>query len=1080
MNKKKNKNLKWILIAVAVLLLGLCIFVAIKGKKPQNDQVAEYEQSDSSVNIGTDLTTSAQTELTELSLRSLETVTEDTIGRIETTKDEYIAQIETVTNDYQDNIQDLKDQFGQDSENYQNALEALHEDYTQQIVYIQESANNDFSDIRSEYERRMNDQMAQGTATEAEIRAKIEEVERAYREAIEALSGTSEDANARLAELIALNAATIQTLEEQNAALSAEIQEMLRRMTSYLSEDCDPYLTKIGKENAQIYGYTITDDGKYKLELQSQVGTLGYDTPVTVVGYTVCELDGRDMGYFRLEYGNGQIGFAKDEDVSKFMIIPEDEYDIIAKANNTLLYSDWFGDNVALTVDEGTALLLTGTVYRDGFDFGLYRVEYNGETYYVNKSSISSYAVKPFYNYGYINKPYIPLYATMNAEAESGLVMAEIPAGTYLRVDGRVYEMGLPTNTYHVTLIGAVKDLTAPGTATGDTDYFALTQVSGYVKIAGITMVTYSTASVENQSAVPQIGKPASIREYYTVTNTSSAAYHHEFDYQLEDKYISNGRLVSSARNVLGSGVYVTVTRRVFFDGIATNIVKIEAMDGSYEGLVDEAQLTPAYELYEIAPAPTGDDTRYIRSGNSIYEKMPLYLRDKDYRLVDETSGYYLEIVKDRTFVILYTITYNGSDTDYAGRTLYFVQSLNDPSVKGYVDASYSTESFKVAYAVNDDLEAYTAYVRAGEPILSAAPYETEDNTTGWVNDINPEGFSDSDTSDRDIDSYKVSMNSTGTNYTLVGWSTSDGDIDLANPISKTDVVTGNTTVYAVYSRSLIVKLCGGDFAGEYSDFTDENVGVFTPSTNYADTLVYKTTQNIAFDHSGSVPVWAGQTKEVVLPGIPNDIANGCYKWASNPTLTVSQVAWKVSAINNNGIIPVHLLTTGMIFKNADTLYFTDHVELHPLYGFNVRYYTDADEYTDMFVCYGDSAIDEQYISQVVPVRNGVSINGADDYSLYGWSLESGELEADTVPTILSDADIRVSSEGIVIYAIWKRPVTVSFEKGSATSWTAPANITKNGYYRMGYCSPLTFDLPTSVNYTYEGWTFNGWRLIGG
>lgn len=1073
---KKPLNKKgMIAIAVALLLLlGSVAGVAIIKNRNNTDQVASaYEQTDSSANIGTDLTASAQTELTELAVRELEAVTEDTINRIETTRDDYTNQIETIANDYQEDITALKDQYGQDSESYQNALEALHEDYTQQIIYVRESANDDFSGIRDEYNRRLEDLASSQGKSASDLQSELDELNRAYQEALGALDTTTTEANDRLAELTAQNAATIQTLEEQNAALQEEIQEMLRRMTSYLTEDMTPFVSKVNKNGATIYGYT-EENGQMRINLSSTQGTLDFDDTVTVTGYVVRELDNLEVGYYRIEYGNGQKGYIKDDDVSEFMVINENPpYNVIIKNDETPIFSDYFGDNRVAELSQGTECLLTGKVYRDSTFNGMYRVEYNGEVRYVDSSNISAYSVRPFYNYGYINKPYVPLYATMNAEAESGYILTEIPAGTYLRIDGRVYEMGDPTTIYHVTLIGAVKDLNSPHTATGDTDYFALTTTSGYVRIAGITTVTYTTSSVTNQGPDPVIGKPDSVHEYYVVTNDASASVHDKYDYQLENSIIRNNVMESTSSTSLGYGRNVTVTGRVFFDGIPTKILKVESMDGtSYEGLIDEAQTDTAYDLYTISPAPA--DT-FVRSGSASSNIMPLYLRDKDYRLKNTSSDYFMNVSKDSAFRVLYEVSYNGGNTDYAGRRLYFVESLADSRIKGYVDAAYTTTSFRVTYAVNNNLTSYTAYVGAGEPILSAAPYETEDDTTGWVNDINPDYFTDSDVADRDIDSYKVSMNVTGTDYTLVGWTRTSGDCNLSNTVSKTDTVNGNITVYAVYSRPLSVKLCAGDFAGEYADFTASNTGAFTPDAS-GEVLWYKTTQNITIDHSGAVPHWNGQTLSVTLPGTANDIVNGAYKWAVNPTTLVSQVAWKVGVLNSNGIIPTRLVSVGTIVKNAETLYFSDYIELHPLYGFNVRYNVNTAEARDVFVCYGDSAVAEEYTLQALLGESNMTnrtLGGVAGYSFYGWSFSPTPVDFGRLDE--ADVNTKVTADGMVLYAVWLKQNPVQFysmgTQTSSISKTARNLRSHPGSVNDNQSATFYIDAD-NVKYVKFAWTF--------
>lgn len=1092
-----------IAIALALLLLvGSIAGVAIIKNRSRNGQtdvpVADIgEQVDESALIGTDLMESAQTAITSANIKELATVTEDTIQRIETTTEEYTSQIETVTADYQSDIDALKDQYGQDSEAYANALAALQNDYTDQLNSMRSSTGSNLSSLQSDYNRQMNDLKAQNDAKIAELRAQNEELNRAQ---IEALEKQNEDLTkamndmaalyeqkmaeldssngAKIAELNALaeqNAATIADLTQANAELNAQIAEAFRALRSYLTEDLTPYYTKTKGNPATVYGYTM-ENGKYKIDTSSTLGSLPYNTTVRVVGYVVREFDNTEMGYFRVEYGNGSTGFVKSTDISDYVIIPvEPPFNVIIKNDDTSIFSDFFAEDVDQKVNRDTSLKLVGYVYRDGVDTGVYQVEYSGRTLYVRSVDVSAYSLRPFYNYAYINKDYIPLYASMNAEAESGYVLTEIPAGTYVRIDGRVYNYGEPTEVYHVTLINAKRTLDTNSVSGTDTEYFSIGTTSGYVRGAALTTVTYRTTSVSNQGTDPAFGKMSAMNEYYAMTNDSSASLFYKYDYQLEGGYLDHNSLTASSPRNLGGAVYVTVTGRVYFDNHPTSVVMVESMDGTtFSGLVDEALLDEKI-VYTLQDVP---EDVFIRAGSAGSSVMPLHMRDKDYRLMESGGNYYSEVATDTVFRIYKKVLYNGNETDYAGRTIYAVISVSNPTVKGYISADTITKSYKVVYACSNAGTRFTeavAYVDEGTPILSGAPFETEAGTAGWVNDISPDRYTSNDTQHRDIDRFKPNMNVTGKNYTLIGWtSVATGDYILANKVEKTDVVTSNITVYAVYERNIVAKLCPGDFSGEYSDFNDTNIGVFTIDSA-SDALFYTTTQRIALDYTGSSPVWKGETKDVILPGVENDIVNGAYKWQVNSALTVSQVAWKISNMTSNGIFTTNVLESNI--KNAGVLHFTDNIELHPLYGFNVRYYEDMGTYRDVFVCYGDSAIDSQYIAQAVPTRTDRTFGGADGYSLYGWTTDSGALAADTTPIVLGTAQTRVVSDGMVLYAVWTRPVTVSFDKGDATSWTQPQSITKPGYYRMGNCMPLTFDLPSSITYNYDGWIFNGWNI---
>lgn len=134
-----------------------------------------------------------------------------------------------------------------------------------------------------------------------------------------------------------------------------------------------------------------------------------------------------------------------------------------------------------------------------------------------------------------------------------------------------------------------------------------------------------------------------------------------------------------------------------------------------------------------------------------------------------------------------------------------------------------------------------------------------------------------------------------------------------------------------------------------------------------------------------------------------------------------------------------------------------------------VRYYVTNTQYKDVSVEWGTNALDPRYINQVNPAFSG--------YTFYGWTESPTAVSGANTPSKINAKEI---TQNAVLYAIFSKEVSVTFDKGNAQSASLPGTQKQNGFYSNGRYSTLTFSLPQTLSYTYAGYGFRGWSTSSG
>ena len=311
--------------------------------------------------------------------------------------------------------------------------------------------------------------------------------------------------------------------------------------------------------------------------------------------------------------------------------------------------------------------------------------------------------------------------------------------------------------------------------------------------------------------------------------------------------------------------------------------------------------------------------------------------------------------------------------------------------------------------------------------------------------------------------------------YSFLGWATAPGASEAEYaPGSVFTMGTENVTLYAVWRLNPTLSYDAGEGkfgvvapAAEYiapdavvtiTSLIPERTGYVFSGWSYHDlnaaSVMEPGYSSFIMPETDTVltAVWERETYEVTVSAAEGYFAvglNASYKYEEAAIFTVNGTE-PIVYVNGAELEAVDGEYSFTVLGDS-TVSITDGTKLTIIYSANGGYSAPVD--TNGYES-GASAT----VSNGKPVRTGYEFNG--------WATTAGA----TVPEYTAGETIAVSSENVILYAVWKaHTYTVNYNAAGGTG-TMDADTFSYG----------TADVLTSSSFYMEGFTFTGWALEEG